>query len=227
VAGQFTGTIDIQCNDPLIPVFSFPLTLTATPLGPHAVFEFDPSPLNFVGRVGQTQTLQLAIRNTGTASGYLSDVAIESEAEPGTFMVPVTIPDRTIGVGQTKSLPVSCHPKSQGKTSASLKITSYTNVWQGFDSSRVSLNSVATTPRIVVRRDRPSDEPIGGTIMLGNLGMGGVSLGGGLDGGSRGIQAGFIPILSGPVEIDLGYAIPDTVTSSSFFIDDFEDFPVQ
>jgi hypothetical protein len=105
--------IDIRCNDMLIPIFEFPVTLIASSEGPHGELTLDPSAMTFQGRAGQTQTQQLKLTNHGATSGYVERAVVDHENNPGTFQISSRFP--AVAARQSDQLTVSCTPRGSRK----------------------------------------------------------------------------------------------------------------
>jgi NTE family protein len=233
-SGTFEGTIHIQCNDTLIPLFDFPLTLVASPLGERANLSLDPTPLLFVGRVLQTQTRQLTMTNDGATAAQFQRVIVEREDISGTFLVPWSLPP-AIAPGQSSQLSVSCVPKRQGRTTGTLLVETRSQTTLGFsvvDIARVELTSIATAPRIVLRLTQPPPEQPRGEILidptrppLGQIGGFGAfgRIGGGRLGRLDPANLNLVPITSTPIEVNLGTVAPGATVNGSFFIGNLGD----
>jgi predicted acylesterase/phospholipase RssA len=224
-AGTFPAVLEIHCDDNLIPDFKFPITLIASPEGPHGELTLDPLEVTFEGRAAQTQTQQLTLTNNGATDGYVERILIDHENEPGTFQAASQIPWRetwAITAGHSDQLIVSCTPRQRGTQTGVLTFDfrSVSTLGVGVvEPYKVSLKSIATAPRIDLQPKRPGPPPIPtgplvvdlGTIELGDEASGSFYIGnlGDADLSVTGIEHHTIGFYGDPVTFPITIAPDD------------------
>lgn len=122
-AGIDTGTITISSNDPDQPSLNIPLSGNGLP-APVAEIEVNPMDINFdTVYIGQTESRQATIRNTGTDILIVSEIVFSATSDPD-FSIASGFSGTSIPAGDSMQIEVLCAPKDSGMMAASLIIKS-------------------------------------------------------------------------------------------------------
>jgi NTE family protein len=166
--GPVTGTVAVECDDPIAPSLRIPLQTSVTPLGSHAELTLGPVPLEFGSTlISVPLGKDVTIRNAGSRAALLT-AKIDTERPVGQFGVSTYSLINPLPAGEATSVYVSFTPTTRGEARAVLAIemTSDTDVGTAKYEHRydVPLSGVAAAPVLMLaggpRRARPRTRPI-------------------------------------------------------------------
>lgn len=126
-AGPLTGSVEVDCDDPVEPKLSIPLSTSVKPLGKHAELSLAPDSLDFGTRVvGATAPKFLDVTNVGSRDAVIDNVALTLEQPAGQFHIPfyglLGVNGKPLTPGESHRLYVSYAPTIKGAAQATLVI---------------------------------------------------------------------------------------------------------
>jgi hypothetical protein len=145
--GQHTGSLTVTTSRLLGDPPPFTIGLLATVIG--VKLEVSPADtLDFgVVQVGATANRTVTVRNTGNADVTFVDLLLQAESPAGQFLVPFTVPDRTVKAGQTRTFNVAYSPTADGTAQAVLELLG-TDAFGHEERHVVALNGNAIAPAV-------------------------------------------------------------------------------
>jgi len=160
--GLLTGTVEVDCDDPIEPTLRMLLSTSVIPLGKHAQLQLAPTSLDFGTKVISTTNLKIIeITNVGSYDASIAPLTLEQST--GQFQVPLyasTTPTSgglpvPLTPGQSNSFPVWYSPTTRGAAHATLVINMGSRTDAGVDYLQrveVPISATAIMPTIFLAR---------------------------------------------------------------------------
>jgi len=166
-AGDFSGSLQINSSDPLMPQIVVGMKFKVLPLGSMDDLHAAPSPLTINGSVNSTTTYAtLTLTNQGTVTPSSISATFDPPGMPPLFQTGINLSAASFSPGKPVSLPIFFYPTAAGTFNADLVLktsgkTSQNNPYER--TVRVPLVGVAgaSTIRLLARTPTPDDfDPI-------------------------------------------------------------------